>query len=255
MVDCLVLAGSKNTGSLREISTAGYEALITFGHKTMLEYVLCALTESGLVDRLVVVGPEEIKDLLGTPANIELVMPQDSLMDNVAVGLQQIDPKGEKNVLVVTADIPLITVSAIKDFIAQAGEQAADFYYPVVSKEVVEGAFPGGKRTYVTLKDGIFTGGNIALIRPTVFAHCREKAVEFARYRKNPLKLAKLLGPRFVWKFLWRRLSLQEAEKRVSNLFEIEGRVLVSRYPEVAVDVDKPEDYKLLAAKFKVEGA
>ncbi len=245
MIDCLLLAGSPNTGPLKEVSPVEHEALIPLGDACMVEYVIKALRASGCVGRIVVVGPEAIRRLPGA-AGVEVFEPAGGLMDNVAAGLKHFE--APENVLVATADIPLLTPEAVRDFVRRCGDRRADIYYPVVRDEVVERRYPGGRRTYVRLSDGRFTGGSLVLFRPAVFDRCRAMAQKFALHRKNPLKLAAIVGPVFVLRFLLRRLSLADAEKRVTSLFGVTGRAVVSGYPELAVDVDKPEDYALVCA-------
>jgi len=47
-------------------------------------------------------------------------------------------------------------------------------------------------------------------------------------------------------KFLTRSLTIAEAEQKASMLLgRIKGVVVVSKYPEVGVDVDKPDDLAL----------
>lgn len=246
MIDCLLLAGSPNTGPLRGVSPVAHEALIPVGTRTMVECVIEALRDSGGVGRIVVIGPEEIKRLPGV-VDVEVLTPAGSLMDNMAAGIGYLAEAD--NVLVATADIPMLTAEAVRDFIDRCGDRRADFYYPVVRAEVVEQKYPGGRRTYVRLSDGRFTGGNLVLFRPAVFDRCREKAQEFALHRKNPLRLAAMVGPVFILRFLLRRLSVADAERRITALVGITGRAVVSEFPELAVDVDKPEDYALVCAQ------
>ena len=54
------------------------------------------------------------------------------------------------------------------------------------------------------------------------------------------------MGVGFVIKFLLRSLTLAEAERKVCQLLGmIKGVVVVSKYPEVGVDIDKPKDLEL----------
>ncbi len=246
MINCLLLAGSPNTGPLRTVSPVAHEALIPVGERAMVEYVIAALKASDCVGRIIVIGPGEIGRLSGA-SGVEVVAPAGSLLDNLAAGLGHVG--AAENVLVATADIPMLTPEAVRDFIDRCGDRRADLYYPVVREEVIARQYPGSRRTYVRLSDGRFAGGNLVLFRPAVFERCRAKAQEFARHRKNPLKLAALVGPVFVLRFLLRRLSLADAEHRVTTLVGITGRVVVSEYPEIAMDVDKPEDYALVRAR------
>jgi len=243
MVDAVVLAGSTNDGPLKECSPVRYEALIPIGPRSMVEYVLDALLEVREIDRVVVVGPPD--ELVGRlKQGIAVADPGDDLLENVQRGIRLLP--GTRRVLLVTSDIPLITPRAIEDFLEQCRDQSADLYYPVVPKEVVENRFRQVRRTYVSLQEGIFTGGNLFLLNPAVVSGCLPLARRLVRARKSPLQLCRLVGLPFLVRFLLHRITLREAESRVSSLLGIRGVVVVSHYPEVGVDVDKPADLDLV---------
>lgn len=244
MVDALILAGSPNNGPLKDCSKARYEALITIGQKSMIEYVVDALAGCSLVDRIVVVGPQ--KELTGVLGERKVIIGNVSgnVTDNVVMGLKQI-PDANR-VLLATSDIPLLTPQAIEDFLSQCQDQEADLYYPIVPREVVESKFANSPRTYVNLREGVFTGGNVFLLNPAIVEECIPKGQEIIKARKSPLQLCRLVGLMFLLKFLTRSITLSEAQEKVSRLLGIRGRVVISGYPEVGVDVDKPSDLDMI---------
>lgn len=244
MIDCVLLAGSPNNGPLQDVSTSRYEATIPMGGRPMFSFVLDALRGSDRIGQIVIVGPPELERYINHP-DTRLVPMMQGLMDNIAEGFAALGMP-DAPVLVATSDIPLLTVAALDDFLTQCGTMEADIYYPVVSEQTVSQVFPGVKRTYVRLKDGQFTGGNISIFRPSVFAQCRAKGEEFTLYRKKPLKLAMVVGSGFLVRFVVGALSLADAEEKITGLVGVRGRVIVSEYPEIAVDVDKPSDYHLV---------
>ena len=73
--------------------------------------------------------------------------------------------------------------------------------------------FPGVMRTYVKLKDGVFTGGNLFILRSEIIDQVLEKASQIVERRKNPLAIASLFGFGLMWRYLTRRLSIAAAEK------------------------------------------
>ncbi|OAT82944.1 nucleotidyltransferase family protein [Desulfotomaculum copahuensis] len=244
MVDALVLAGSANDGPLKDCSPAPYEALISIGTRPMVEYVVDALLQARGIDRVAVVGPEA--ELAGRlPENVLVARPGKSLLENVQRGLRLLPGTGR--VLLVSSDIPLLTPQAVEDFLAQCRDQSADLYYPVVPREAVESRFQNMRRTYVNLQEGVFTGGNIFLLNPAVVSGCLPVAQRLVDARKKPLQLCRLVGLPFLFRFLMHRVSLRDAESRVSALLGIRGVVVVSWYPEVGVDVDKPDDLDLIS--------
>ncbi|MCL6560378.1 MAG: nucleotidyltransferase family protein [Firmicutes bacterium] len=244
MVDAVVLAGSLNDGPLKECSPARFEALIPVGKKAMVEYVVEALLSSAKVGKIQVIGPvdELAPRLVGE--RVAVTGAAGGIMENIETGLDQFP--GSPRVLLVTSDIPLLTPQAVDNFIDLCGDMKADLYYPVISRQVVEKRFASTRRTYVTLKEGVFTGGNLFLLNPAVFKQCVENGRKIIDLRKSPLGLCRLLGFGFVLKFLTRTLTLHEAQKKVSQLLGIKGAAVISNYPEVGVDVDKPGDLELV---------
>lgn len=243
MTEAVLLAGSPNSGPLRLADEAAWEALIPVGGRPMVAVVAQVLLAVPEVKRLAVVAPPEVHSVLPPDERVMPIPAGDSLMENLGRGLDAF-PEAPQ-VLVATADVPLLTPAAVEDFLARCGDRSADIYYPVAEEKVVSARFPGVRRTYVRLRDGRFTGGNIALFRPAAFARCRAKGEEFAAYRKKPLKLAGAVGLGFLLRFITGRLTLQDAERKVTSLVGITGRAVVTPFPEIAVDVDKPGDLEL----------
>ncbi|KAF1085840.1 2-phospho-L-lactate guanylyltransferase [Sporotomaculum syntrophicum] len=245
MIDALVLAGSPNDGALRECSSARYEAMIDIKGKLMVEYVVDALKQCEHIERIAIVGPKSELSMYFQDSKREVLVEHGGhLYENVLRGLRELP--GAQRVLLVTSDIPLITHQAIENFIELCGSGQADFYYPIVPRELVEKQYSTSRRTYVQLKEGVYTGGNIFLFNPGVVEECMPRGQKLVDARKSPFKLCRLVGLLFLIKFLMKNISLQEAQKKVSHLLGIKGRVVISPYPEVGVDVDKPSDLELV---------
>lgn len=111
---------------------------------------------------------------------------------------------------------------------------------------MLESCYPDIERTYVRLREGVFTGGNVGLAQPAALARCLKQAEKLVAYRKNPLRLAWLLGPGLLLRFLAGKLSLAEAERKASELLEVRGKAVIAEIPEIGVDVDKPSDLALV---------
>ena len=243
----LILAGAKNDGPLREYSQASNEALIEIEGKPMIEYIFEALRKTEDIDRIVVVGPET--ELTGFTDGIEIINGQGSIMDNLDKGLNFL--QDEETVLILTSDIPMITEKAISDFLLRCSQREGDLYYPVNSKEISEKSYPGVSRTFVKIKDGTFTGGNIFLVRTESALRSLPKAKEFISMRKKPLKLAGILGISFILRLITRTLTIRAAEVRVSQILGLRAVAIISPHAEIGVDVDKPEDLELARSVIK----
>ena len=254
-VDAVVLAGADNQGKLGGVSNAEHEALISICGRPMVHYVLDALRASASVGRIALVGPAEALRASGNMERVEILDRADSMVENLRIGVESLASKGP--VLIVTSDIPLIHPRAVDDFIERCQATRAEIYYPIVRKETNERDYPGVKRTYVRLKDGVFTGGNMALLEPRVVPACRRMIAQAVAMRKKPWKLSRMLGFIFIVKLLSNQLTLAEIEERVERVIGFRGVAVESPYPEVGIDVDKPEDLALVeeALRRKARGS
>jgi GTP:adenosylcobinamide-phosphate guanylyltransferase len=244
-VDAVVLAGAKNDGKLQQADPAEFEALIDINGKVMLDYVLAALRGCEEIGRVVVVGPDCLAERVTAP-NIEYIRCGETMFDNLRLGIASL--QSDTKVLIVTSDIPLIEPEAIQDFIRRCNTVEADVYYPITSKEVNEQKYPGVHRTYVTLQEGVFTGGNLVLLSPDFVEHRQHLIIKAIMMRKKPWQLARLLGFKSFVHMMTNKLSIREIEARVEQNMGFKGIGIISPYPEVGIDVDKPSDLELAIA-------
>jgi len=244
MYDAIILAGGESK-KLSHYSSQRYEAMIEIAGKPMVTFVTQALRDSGRINRIFVVGPSEVMANCAFPDDTVLLNGGNTILDTIQIGIEALGH--EQPVVVATADIPLLTPDAVTDFLNQCAKaQEADLYYPVVPRQVNERYYPGNKRTYVKLREGVFTGGNIFLVNPAIVPGCLTNAEKIIEQRKHPLELCRIIGWLFVLKFLLRRLSVAEVEKQFSALLGIRGAVIFSGFPELGIDVDKPSDLELV---------
>ena len=244
-VDALVIAGGYATESLQNICNVTKETLIPIGDKVMVEYVVGALEKTACVESIMVAGPiEELKKVFADKPQISFAPEGENAIDSVLSGLKLLKP--QERVLIITADIPLITPEAIEDFIDRCIETDIDVFYPIVPMEANDLNYPGMKRTYAGLKDGIFTGGNMFFVNPKAIPGCAEKSKEMAKHRKSPVALCGMVGWTFILKLITKRLTIKEIESKFYYLLGVTGKAVISDYPGVSLDVDKPSDLELV---------
>lgn len=240
-VDALILGG----GSSEKITLGKtpIRALLEIKGRPMLDYVVTALKVSPSINKIVLVIPSSSAQK-NWGDRVKIVIGNGSITQNIQTGFSHLDQ--DKPVLTLSSDIPLITSQAVEDFLARCEKKQAQVYYPIIPREVVEEKFPGTKRTYVSLKEGSFTGGNLVLILPAVIKENAALVEKVFGLRKSPLGLARILGFKHILKFLARRLSLEEVERKVSVLIKARGCAIIAPYPEIGVDVDKDSDFELV---------
>lgn len=246
MYDAIILAGGESKKKLFGLSRQPYEALIEIAGQPMVTFVARALAASGSVNRILVIGPETALRQCAFPPQVSLLAGGRTMMETIQLGIAGLGH--QEKVLIATADIPLLTAEAVNDFLAQCSRVDADFYYPVISQEKNEQRYPATRRTYVRLREGTFTGGNLFLVNPDVVSRSLPVANRIIENRKKPLTLCGILGWAFVIKFLLGTLSVAAVEARVSELLKLRGAVIHSQFPELGIDVDKPSDLALVRA-------
>ena len=247
-MDAVILAGGAMPAALQGATTATERALIPVGEKPLLDYVLQSLATVTPVTRIIcVTTPLALQTLPAKIGEIAVVgLPSgDKLTHNLLSGARAAT---SEQILIVTGDGPLATGRTWMQFLDGASVNSLEAAYAVVREQQMEAQFPGARRTYARFRDGAFSGGNAFLV-PRARLQNLESLIETAfAARKNPLGLAKLLGVGFIFKALFKQLTVGEAEGKVSRLLECRaGRVEV---PDAAIafDVDKPEDLRAAEA-------
>ncbi len=241
LVDAVVLAGRENTGKLQEESPEKWEANIEVAGKPMVTYILDALKGVSKIGTIYLVGPEEAVGRYAGP-KVKVVEPAGDLFGNVRKGLAA---ASTECVLVCASDIPLVTSDIAGDLLDRCLESGADFCYPVSSKSDCDRRFPGVKRTYVTLRDGTYTGGNLFFVRKSAVERAWPMAEKMISYRKSPVKMVGVLGPWLLIKFALKKASVADFERKVAGLLNLKPKAILNASPEIGVDVDKPSDLEL----------
>lgn len=246
--DAIILAGGESSSELRKIAPYDNEALIIIGNYPMICYVYKALRSSAYIRNIVISGPKEaLKNIFSREESIYFAPAGSNAVESFKNAVDVLKNEGNitEKILILPTDIPFITTEAIDDFLRRSEATGADFCYPVTEKKVNEAKFPGVRRTYVSLKEGVFTGGNLFMLRVSIIDQILDMAGKLVDRRKNPVAMAKLFGFGLIFSYFTGRLSIDAAEKRFNQVIGINAKAIISPYAEVGVDVDKPSDLEL----------
>jgi len=238
-IDAIVLAGGSAGGLDDNVPCKG---LVPICDRPMVEYVIDALRACPSIRRIVAVLPDAGKGEWQRKAD-QIVISYGNVVENFLAAVSAL-PDSER-VLVMSGDVPLMTAEAVEDYLRTCEPFDADMYYPISTRESVEARFPGAQRTYMHIREGTYTGGNIGLVNPAVIVANRDLMESVFEARKSPLRLVQILGFGFIVKFVLRRLTMTELEHKVSELIGGSGRAVVVGHPEIGFDVDKPADLAL----------
>jgi len=228
------------------------KVLIPLAGKPMIYWVVKALRESPRIDQIYIVGmgPEDGVDF---ETDIIYVPNQNAHFDNIMAGVAAVQEHQPDAEFLVTAsgDIPLLQTSTVDWFVEACEHQDGDLFYSVVEQSVMEAAFPDSRRSYVPVVEGRFCGGDLFFVRIAVVHNNEHLVRELLAKRKSPLQQARLLGFKTIIKFLFRRLSIKDAEDLSKRLLNAEGHVVVSPYADLAMDIDKPHQLELVREKME----
>lgn len=244
LTDCLdwtalVLGGGDANDTFAAAHGVSVKPLIPLAGQPLAWHVLRALRKSGRIKHISYIGPTTLA--MDKLIDQRLVASL-SLLDTLEKGLRAL-PECQR-VLVCSADIPLLQGSELASLLSQVPAEAS-LVYPIIRKEVCESSYSGSQRTYAQLQEGIFTGGNIFLADPAAILQVLPQLRQLLAARKNPLKLASLIGPDILLRFIIKRLSLSQLEARISKLLGARAQALVSEFASVGSDIDKESDLTL----------
>ncbi|MCU0315747.1 MAG: NTP transferase domain-containing protein [Fimbriimonadaceae bacterium] len=233
-MDILVLAGGKCSPSLKLESGQEFRADVPFFGKSSLDLMLEVV--EGLGNVIVVGGP---------PGRHENQVPGGShFIGSVQAGLAQVT---SENFLLVTVDIPFVRRAHIERYLGKCDESAG-INYPIIPVEECEKQFPGLKRTTLALREGRFTGGNLALMKRSLMQTALPILAQAYEKRKDPLSLARLVGfdtlvRVMLGKIAPATLSIATLESKVSRFLEVPVKGIITLDAALGTDIDDGEQF------------
>jgi len=250
-MDAVVTAGGipQPGEPLYEFTQGQSKALLDIAGKPMIQWVLEALDGAASVQHVVVVGlgPESG---MSSKKLVTFLPNQGGMVDNIRTGVFKVldfNPEAH-HVLMVSSDIPGITPQMVDWVISTAMQTDQDVYYNVIPREEMEKVFPESRRSFTHLKGQDVCGGDMNIIRSSMVTSNEEIWQELVASRKNVFKQAALIGYDTLFLLLLRRLTIDDAVKRVARRLNITGQAIVCPYAEVGMDVDKPHQLEMMRA-------
>jgi len=240
-VPCVILGGGDG---LPVDGKTPVKGLVTVAGRPMAEWVLEAVRQSATVGEITLVMPEA-ESCGGWSVRADRLVSSDAdFVGNLAAGLAA--RHDDEPVLVITADLPALTPEAIDHFVTESLVRKVDLTYPLVDQQDMEREFPGSRRTYVRADGRYVTGGNVVLLTPWLMTRSVVLAKRLFDSRKSATRLAGILGPVFIAKYLSGSLGVSDVERRMETLSG--GKCSAFRVPHASIgaDVDKSADVEVV---------
>ncbi len=235
------VAGFAKVSCKAEVSIAG---------KTMLERVISALANSISVGQIITVGPD--KDVLKRNASLRALMSENNVYTmSAATGpslsaQQGVLQSSSYPTLITTCDVPLLTPQLVDQYCQQVSALNADFVIGAVEHKYIRNLLP-------LLKKTTYQFGKQPLCFANLFAVLTEsgiKAINFWRTietsRKKPLEVIRQVGWTSIMRYKLGALDTMQAARQLSC--KTDANIIIEKfaYPELAIDVDSVDDYKIL---------
>lgn len=249
-MDALITAGGvpQPEDQLYPFTQGGAKSMLPLAGKPIVQWVLDAVSGCDRIDQVVVVGLVD-EGVLQSQKELHFLPSQGDLITNMRAGfllLEQISP-GQPYALLISGDTPGINPEMLAWLIGIVDAEAHEFYYPVVERRLMEARYPGAHRTYARFKDAEVCGGDVMALRKDLARKPLPRIEQLVAARKAPLRQAAILGLDTLLLLLMRQITLAAAVRRVCRRLDLDAVAIPAPYPEMAMDIDKPNQLQMLA--------
>jgi len=243
----VVTAGGEVPKALRARYPLAAKALIPCRGKTLLEHAVEALLACPQTPPpIAVVGPPEVKPALARfGGDAAWVQCGETLLDNAMCGLRF--HGGVGTLLLLSPDLPTVSAEALARFL-EAVPPEAEIAVPLITKEQFLRRYPGAPNEFLRTTEDEVTMGSAFIITAEALRKNVPLGNDAYSARKYPWRLAYIAGVKVTLQLLTGRLNLNDVERRVSRLCDAEARVVRVDAPELAYDIDLPENIDYLEA-------
>ncbi len=234
----VITAGGRIDGEFARAAGTAVKALAPVRGATMLQRMIEALRAAG-VSEIAVVGGEEVRAACGSSID-RFVGESPSGSENLLRALRAW-PDHER-LLYATSDLPYVTAAAARDFIDRVGSGTL----AVALAEFAEYAarFPDAPATGITLGRERVVNGGLFSIPQGATEKLSAIATRFFEARKRPWRMASLVGPSVLIRFLSGRLRVSDLETMALHALQVPAQALRGCAPELAFDVDTADEYR-----------
>jgi len=241
----IITAGGKLPAALRQYSSSPIKALLPVGGRTLLETAVVAARGCPLIERVVAVGGEEVREAAGRLQGCEYIAEGSGVMDNIYNGYMHLGGE-QHSYAIISPDLPFVSGAALQEFLEQA-QACCEIGLPLVTRDDFLARFPGAPNTYERADGRMVTMGSaIYMTGPKLYNNV-PLGRDFYRHRKYPHKLAALIGLPVILAYLTGSLRVAAVERRAARLTGASVRGIWVRDAAIAYDVDNLANYNYAA--------
>lgn len=217
----------------------------------MLERVIAALVASPWIGRIAVslrdvdlLAHFQGLDQAVAEGRVFSVQAQNSPSRSVLHAIDQLDDTYP--LLITTSDHALLSPAMVDHFCSQSVRSGADVCAGLTSSGVILASYPESVRTYLKFRGGQYSGSNLFSLMTPAGKIGPETWFYAEQHRKKPWKIARALGIELLISYFMRCHTVEQAFERIGANLDIRLWPVVMPYAEAAIDVDTPEDLKMV---------
>ena len=238
--DVVLPAGGRISGKFAQAAGTEIKALIRFDEETILRRTIQALRDSECIGRIAVIGPEEVLSEEARQRRGPDVAGRQNRAGQHLSWPRRPDER-HPHLLIVTGDMPFLIPDSVRDFLALCPTEP-EICIPIVERTEFERRYPNLIRTDTPLHDGYFRLGGIFRVEVATLRRVRPHLEQMFAARKNNLQMAQPIGIPFIVRYLFRRLTVDQIVAHAGRILQCRGAVRPPRPPEIAFDIDIPEE-------------
>ena len=300
VVDCLIAAGD---GRASKRIFKKNKALLEVDGKPIIRHIVETLKSCDEIGQIVIAGPKKKFEAVIGDLDVRIIEQRRNLTENGWEAFLQTIPEyretgiltdeistkyKEKAVLGLPGDIPLLTVSELKEFIEKCDMTKYDYCAGVTSEKILKHfeprkGKPGIKMATFHVRDGNFRQNNMHMAKPFKLKYGIDLALKIYeyRYQKELMNIIRTIGeiikfrPRHIVRSLWLYFLLQvstglssiglktlarltsypvtraELESLFTGILDAKVKIVETTQGGAALDVDNESDFLILSIRYK----
>ncbi len=241
----VILAGGRLSPSLARLTQKTYQAELSFRGIRCLDYVIQVCKEAGLSEIVVSAPP----CLHTSHQGVQWVNSGDTVIQTAFHGAETV--QDAEALLFLPCDVPLLVPEHIRAFMGEVEGRAGSLAQPWVAlglspRKWVRCEFPGAPYRFLRFTEGAFSAGALYAASLSALRQVREFLLSAGERRKSLPRLLRLVGWRNAFRYLVRKISLDEADAFTQKLWGVRTIIVRNCHPFLTMDCDTVADYRYL---------
>ena len=238
----VITAGGRITGEYAREARTTVKALVRVRGKTMLDRIVDSLRSAG-ASCIAVVGGEEVRAACAD--RVERVINEAPTGAENLVRALRAWPEDGTPLVYATSDMPYVDATSVNAFLRRVPE--GHVAMPLTEVDAFYARFPGAPPCGITLDGERVVNGDVFYVPGGLIDRVESIAERMFIARKQPWLMARLVSPRILVRYLFRRLGIVHIEAHAHRLLGAPATAVRGCAPELAFDADTVADYRYVS--------